>query len=546
MTKPPCRRFPIWVAAVGLIVVTFVVHAPGLRGGFIWDDDAHGTPAALRTTEGLGRIWTEVGATQQYYPLLHSAFWLEHRLWGANPLGYHAANIGLHAMAAVLFTLVLRRLGVRRAVLAGLIFAVHPVHVETVAWVSEQKNTLSAVFCLGAALVYLKFDDTRGRGAYLGASALFALGLLTKTVVATVPAALLVLLWWRRGALDWRRDGLPLLPWLVVGAAAGLFTAWVERWVVGAEGPAFELAALERLLLAGRVVWFYLGKLLWPANLTFVYPRWTIDAAALSSWLPLAALLALLGFLWRRPHRGPLAVALLYVGMLFPVLGFLNVYPFQYSYVADHFQYLASLPLIAAVAIGSAGITASPGPRAARLMIALGVVALAIQARQRTFAFRDNETLFRDTVARNPAAWMAWNNLGKELMGSPQTRPEAIRCLERAIALRPAYYAAHNNLGLALTQSGRPLDAIPHLETALQLKPDVYQTHNNLGIALASSGRGEEALRAFAAAAALSPALPNIHENWAKALQLLGRTAEAEERFAVAARLRSTQIRAQP
>ena len=526
-----------------LVAAVLVAYWPAFSAGFIWDDDAHVTPAALRSAGGLVRIWTEIGATQQFYPLLHSAFWLEHRLWGTSPLGYHLVNVGLHIIAALLLGLLLRRLAIPGALLAATLFALHPVHVESVAWISEQKNTLSAIFYLSAALAYLRFDEGRGRKAYVLALVLFVGGLLTKTVVATLPAALLVVIAWRRGRIRWRSDVVPLLPWFLLALVAGLLTAWIERRIIGAEGAAFELTALQRSLLAGRVGWFYLGKLAWPANLTFIYPRWEIDPAAWRDWLPGLAAIAGLRVLWRwrQRTRAPLAAALLFGGTLFPVLGFFNVYPFQYSFVADHFQYLASVSVIA-FAVGSLVHAAHYAPivtrRAAVVMAAAALMGFAALTRHQTHVYRDNRTLFAVTVARNPGAWMAWNNLGKEFMGAKPQLPAAIRCLERAIALRPDYPEALNNLGLALTQSGRAHDGLGHLERSLRLKPNWYQTHNNLGVALASLGRADEAVLSFQRAATLNPSLPNIHENWAKALVLLGCQAEADERFAIAARLR--------
>ena len=229
------------LAGLMLLCATLAAYAPVWRAGFIWDDDGHVTRADLRPLRGLWRIWSEPGATQQYYPLLHSAFWLEHRLWGDSPLGYHLANIVLHAAAAFLLYRVLRTLRLPGALLGASAFALHPVCVESVAWVSEQKNTLSAVFYMAAALAYLRFDGERRSRWYVLASGLFLMALATKSVTATLPAALLVVLWWRRGRLSWMRDVLPLAPWLCMGAAAGLVTAWVERTYIGASGAPFRL-----------------------------------------------------------------------------------------------------------------------------------------------------------------------------------------------------------------------------------------------------------------------------------------------------------------
>lgn len=529
-----------WIWGFFIIAAVFVAYGPAWRAGFVWDDDAHITASALRSWSGLGRIWSEPGATQQYYPLLHSVFWFEHRLWGDAALGYHLANFSWHALAAVLAGLLLQRLAMPGAWLAAFLFALHPVQVESVAWITEQKNTLSTVFYLAAALAYLRFDGSRLRRDYFLALSFFVLGLLTKSVVATLPAALWVMLWWRRGKLSWRADILPLVPWLLLGMSAGLFTAWVETSFVGADGAEFVLSPLQRTLLAGRVVWFYLGKLCWPVQLTFIYPRWTISPEHVADWLPLAGCVAITLLFWagRGRSRAPLSAWLFFVGTLFPVLGFFNVYPFRYSFVADHFQYLASLGLFALAASGVTTFSIRWGRWSVVSLVAVMMVALGALTWRQSRDYRDAATLYRATIERNPKAWMAWNNLGKELMGDPAHRSQSIACFEQALELHPDYYEAENNLGLALTQARRATEAIPHLEAALRLKPASYQTCNNLGIALASAGRASESLALFHRAAELNPTLPNIEENWGKALRLLGREPEAVIHFARAAQLR--------
>ncbi len=532
---PRLMRTP-WIIAA-LIAATFLAYLPIFRAGFIWDDDAHLTAPALRSASGLGRIWTEPGITQQYYPLLHSLFWVEHRFWGDAALGYHLANLALHALTACFFGLLLQRLAIPGAWLAATIFALHPVHVESVAWISEQKNTLSAVFYLGAALAWLRFDTDRRRRHYWIAFGLFGLGLLTKTVVATLPVVLLVLCWWRRGRVDWRNDVWPLVPWFLLGATAGLFTASIERHLIGASGTAYNLSSLQRALLAGRAIWFYLGKLIWPADLIFIYPRWIIEPARALNWLPLIGALAVTFLLWRQRqhHRAPLAMWLLFVGTLFPVLGFFNIYPFLYSFVADHFQYLASL--------GPIAFFAAALVRLPRWLRSAGVAALLLVLGVLTWRqgenYRSGEILYRTTVDRNPNCWMAWNNLGYLQLTDRSRNAEAIANFTRALQLRPDYPEAHGNLGLALSQAGRPAEAVPHLRESLRLKPGLYQVHNNLGIALASSGHAAESLAAFRQAASLNPMLPNIQENWGKALLLLGRRDEAAEHFARAEKLRT-------
>ncbi len=531
-----------WFAAVALLALAVVAaYWPSLRGGFIWDDDAHVTRPELRSLEGLGRIWAEVGATQQYYPLLHSAFWLEHRLWGDHVLGYHLVNLAQHFAAAVLVMAIVRRLLLARNVpwadgaawLAGALFALHPVHVESVAWITEQKNTLSALFYLAAMLVYLSFDSARSRGVYALATFLFICGLLTKTVTATLPAALLVIFWWQRAGLSWKKDVLPLLPWCALGAAGGLFTAWVERNLIGAKGEAFDLSLLERFLLGGRVVWFYLAKLAWPAELTFIYPRWTVSASVWWQWLfPLGAL-ALAGgaWLWRAKSRAPLAGLLFFVGTLFPVLGMFNVYPFLFSYVADHFQYLASLGVLTLIAAAVA-IVAWRGPAGfirgavlAALPLALGALTFN-QAR----LYRDVETLYTTTIARNPACWMAHNNLGVVLRD--RARPEeAMEHYRRALALRPAFPEAHNNLGAALSAADRHDEALAHFDEALRLRPANPEALAGAGAALSALGRHREALEKLDLALRYDPKSAALHAASGVALRAAGRAPEAAEAF---------------
>jgi protein O-mannosyl-transferase len=544
-SKPESARWRNLGAGLAIFGVTLLAYLPALHGGFLWDDNFHLTPPDLRSLAGLGRIWFEVDATQQYYPLLHSAFWLEHRLWGDAVVGYHLTNILLHATSACLVVAIMRRLALPGAGLAGLIFALHPVGVESVAWISEQKNTLSTVFCLGSALAYLRFDQERRGPQYALALGLFGLALLSKTVTATLPAVLLVIFWWQRGRLSWSREVRPLLPWLVLGGSGGLFTAWVERTYIGAQGTDFSLTLLERGLLAGRVIWFYLGKLAWPADLIFIYPRWNVDAATWWQYLFPLGVLALVAGLWAvaRRDRGPLAGFLIFAGTLFPVMGFLNVYPFIYSYVADHFQYLASLGIIVPAAAGLARVAGRIPPALRWLAPAAGALLLAVLGMltwQQCGMYRDAGTLYRETLARNPECAMAHTNLGEILSRIPGRLPEAIGHFQAALRISPRNVEAHNNLGHAFAENpARIPEAIAEYAAALQIDPNFAPAHNNLGLVLEKiPGRVPEAIAELETAVRIAPGSAIMHDNLGVALtKIPERAAEATVQFEAAVRL---------
>ena len=495
--------------AVVLVAAALVVYAPALHGDFMWDDDAHVTRPELRALAGLWRIWFDFGATQQYYPLVHSAFWAEHLLWGNSVLGYHLVNVLLHAANGWLAYIILRRLAVPGAWLAAAIFVVHPVVVESVAWISEQKNTLSATLYLSSLYAYLSFDDDRRRSQYVAATMLFVLGLLTKTVVATLPGALLVIAWWRRGRSEWRRDVIPLAPWFAIGAAAGLLTAWFERRVLGAEGADFGLTIAQRGMLAGHVVLFYLGKVLWPTNLLFVYPRWGVDTwGASQAWAALAAI-ATIAACWviRGRWRAPLAVSLFFIGTLFPALGFVNVYPFVFSFVADHFQYLASLGIIAAAAAAIASGFARlgrTGPRYLAVVAAVLLGALGLLTWRQSGLYRDPATLYAATLQGNPGCYLCVNNLGMLALADGRL-DEAAGRFNAAVLLKPDSAEAQSNLANVLVETGALAEGLEHYERALQAAPHNVITRTNFGIALTRAGRLHDARTQFEAALQVMP-----------------------------------------
>ena len=524
MSEP--ARNPPWLLPT-LVALVALTYQPVWQGGLLWDDDHHLTAAALQSLHGLWRIWTDLGATQQYYPLAHSAFWLAHRLWGADPTGYHLLNIGLHALSAYLLAVLLCRLRVPGASVAAVLFAVHPINVESVAWISELKNTLSTVAYLAAALAYLRFADTRRRGHYALALLLFFCALLSKTVTATLPVSVLVVLWWQKGRLTWRRDVAPLVPFVAAGIAAGLGTAFVERhFVIGGQEGDFHLSLVERLLVAGRAVWFYVGKIAWPANLAFVYPRWRLDAAAVAPYLFPAAVVAVATALWavRGRSRAPFAVFLLVCVSLAPALGFFDVFPFRYSFVADHFAYLVGLPAMACAGAALAWAAGRTGLVPARAAVVAAIVAgapLALVAHAHARDFAGAETLYRATIARNPDAWMAHNNLGLLMMADGRVQEGREQMLE-ALRLRPDALETELNAARVLIEEGRLDEATALLGDAIRRAPGLADAHSNLGVALLRAGHAAEATVEFEAALRLAPGHLQARANLAAAHQQLG------------------------
>ena len=507
--------------ALGSVLVAYL---PVWRAGLIWDDDGHVTRPDLRSLQGLWRIWFEPGATQQYYPFLHSAFWLEHRLWGDSALGYHLANVGLHALASWLLYLILRRISLPGALFAAAAFALHPVCVESVAWVSEQKNTLSAVFYLASALAYLRFVALRRPAAYALALVLFCAALATKTVTATLPAALLVVFWWKRGRLSWKGDVLPLAPFFCMGAAAGLVTAWMEATYIGATGSAYDLSLAGRVLVAGRALWFYLGKLLWPADLIFIYPRWRVDdAAAWQYAFPLAAAVALARAVRRSPPLPrPLAAALLFAGTLFPALGFVNVFPFvciptwpttsstlRRRWRCPPWRRPSHRPLPAFPRpVGPRRQPPEPAPlpdSAGSRFSSAGPTPMRRRPKRMT-----------TSIARESRCWMAYENLGGVLMRDNRV-DKAEEQFRKALEINPSDTEAMNELGVATMQQGRVGEAMGLYRKALEISPNSAETHINLGVALLQEGLPEKAADHFQHAAQIEPGNAKAYKDLAVA-----------------------------
>ena len=537
-----------------LVGMTVMAYLPATRCGFVWDDDIHVVDnEALRSIEGLGRIWYEIGTTPQYYPLVHTTFWIEYHLWQLDPFGYHLVNVLLHALSAVLLWRTLVVIGLPGAWAAAALFALHPVHVESVAWITERKNVLSAMFYLIVAYLFLRStlgpnDRGHGLAGRCWALFLYICALLSKTVTCSLPVALLLVLWWKRkriGVATWCTLGV----FFVCGITLGLVTVWMERHQVGAVGEQWRLSPVQRCLIAGRALWFYAGKLVWPTELAFIYPRWQIDAQVWWQYLLPAGVMVVLIGLWRgssRIGRGPLIAVLYFITTLVPALGFFNVYPMRYSLVADHFQYLASVGLISlAAAIGSAAMVRLGRSRQSLCFaVFAGVLTTCgVLTWNQCQMYKDRETLWHTTLKRNPKAWMAHTNLGNILV-SKQAYEQAIAHFRQAMNIRPNYAQARYNLGIALRLQGKLDEAIKQYQQVLQLEPEHIEARNNLGNVLAEQGQLDEAIKQFRKALQIDAHDAKTHNNLGAALESRGELDEAIQHHRRALQLRPDYIEA--
>ncbi|MCE9518202.1 MAG: tetratricopeptide repeat protein [Verrucomicrobia bacterium] len=545
------RTWAVWIWGLLIVVVTLGAYWPALQGKFVFDDDLWTTNAekVLRDFSGLWRIWTDTTALQQYYPLTGTSFWIDYQLWHWWTLPYHVENVLLHATCALLLWRLLLKLEVPGAWLTGALFALHPVMVESTAWITERKNVLSMVFFLASLLTYGRYQSfwkgermpRRRSWSYALALLLFLGALLSKITAFALPPVFLLLGWWKLGRIRWREDVLPTLPFFALSVGLSLLIAWLEKHHVGADGAGWDLSWPERFLIAGRVPWFYAGKLFWPVNLCLDYPRWKLNAGSGLSWLfPLGAVAALLvPWLYRkRLGRGPVLALFCFAGTLFPVLGFMNVYGMLYSFVADRWVYLSSPALLA---LGVAFV-AQLEARMARPVLLRGLALLvlpilAVLTWQQAGQYKDSETLWRATVTTNPESWLAHGNLGYTLDKNGLV-DEAKTHYQTALELNPNYADAHNNLGKVIFHEGKWNEAIDHFQKALELNPNFIGAHNNLASALLRNDQADKAVAHYQHALLLNPDYAEAHYNLGNALLQLKQVDEAISHYHRALELR--------
>ncbi|PWU14555.1 MAG: hypothetical protein C5B50_17035 [Verrucomicrobia bacterium] len=649
-------RSPL-LPALLLLAATLVTYWPALRGGFIWDDDVM-LNIYVKSPGGLRYIWCST-ILPDFFPLTSTSLWLEWRLWGMNTMGYHVTNILLHAGSAILLWRILLRLRLPGAWLAAMVFAIHPVNVESVAWITERKNTLAMVFCLASVLWYLrsaerrvsgvkcqvscaersdvqgsKFEvqSSRFSGDYALSLLCFLLALLSKTAVVPLPFVLLLCDLWRSRIRNTRASittgkvtpdtpdtrhptlasrftfylsrFLPLLPFFALSFILGLVTIWFQYHRAIGPDVVQKGGFGSRLAAAGWAVWFYLSKDLLPLNLSFVYPRWEVNPYKLISWLPLLILL-IGGLVFLRSRRTWAKGALFGLGcfvlMLLPVLGFVGIYFQRFSLVSDHWQYFAIIAPIALIVCGlsskfnsdksRAGVQGSgfrvreevqgpkskvqsEGPEDARrggreehatrntqhvsrftfhTLACLGLILLGLQSRRQCSVYHSEQAMWEDTLKKNPACWLAHNNLGlsiaqKAFALSGQSRKESLgQAMEHyrtSLKIEPDNIEARLNMGSAWIALGGLEDAKAEFEAAQSCNPENGLGYYNLGLLFEQLGKIPQAEAQYRKLVSVWPSYAAGHDRLGAMLEARGKQAEGEAEFAQAVRLQPGMVRA--
>ncbi len=547
------------------------VAAPALRGGWIWDDAAEvAQHPALRDPAGLRKIWFTPTETD-YFPLKSSVQWVEWRIWGNNPAGYHAVSLGLHLLAALLFWRLLRRLvagawGDWGAWFGALLLVVHPLTVESVAWIAELKNTLSLPFLLLAMLAWVEYEGRAGRlgppgkpltsasysipqvfpagpagPPYLKAWLLFLAAMLSKTSAVMFPAVLLLYAWWRRGRIG-RRDLIATAPFFAVSLGLGLVTLWFQQQHAIRGADLGSRSVLAHLAVAGISPWFYVAKFCWPDPLMPIYPRWEgFSMAGLLPGLAAAASIAWLGAKRAAWSRAALFGFGCFLLTAIPILGIFPMAFQRLSWVSDHFVYLPMLGLAGCVA-GALEWRGLRGPLVFGLA-ALGLGVLAGLGHRQAMIFQSDERFWTEALARNPRAWLAHNDLGLIEAESGRTE-QAIAHYRALIRLNPAFPEAHNNLGNALAVLGRQPEAVAEYDEALRLQPDYLDARGNRGSALGQGGQWAAAIADYQEVLRRRPNdrrvqgyLAEMHYRLANSLANADRLAAAVPRYREAVRL---------
>ena len=545
-STPSKSRYALWLKTALIVATTLWVYSPAFHGQWLMDDQLYlPDNPLLHDPARLWKIWFAPGSFIEYYPVEESVQWVQWQLWGTDTFGYHLTNVVLQIINALLVWRLLTKFNLSLAWLGGLIFAIHPVQVESVTWIAELKNTLSLTPFLLAMLAWIDYEE-RGRASdYAWALGLFLTAMLCKISVSPFPALILLYAWWKRGRVS-QNDLKAAVPFLVISLTLIVMTVLTGAWFRELHHTTPEPIPLgglfQRLAYSGAALVFYFFQFFWPVHLLPFYPQWTFSSFALRQFFPWLAVLA--GALWFwRERRSWGRHALLGFGFFFlfiaPFLGFIGISYMTFTRVMDHFLYLPIIGLIGltVAVLGQIGERLTPKFRpigAGLLAVVMGAMILKSHAYAGAFVSREATNLY--VLARDPAVWVAHNNIGVIYLDSGRMKDAAAE-FAQAVALNPAYAPAHNNLGNALIQMGQVDQAIEHYRIALRLNPDYAEAHNGLGNALLQAGALPEAQAQCETALQLNPDYVEAHCTLGLILAKQGRIPEAIEQFESALKL---------
>ena len=490
-----------------LIVLILAIYLPSLKNGYIWDDNdyVYKNTYLLKIT-GLKDIWLSY-KLPQYYPLVFTSFWIEHKLWGFHPTGYHVINMLLHILNTLLLFSLLKKVLPKAALLAAIFFAVHPIQVETVAWITERKNLLSLAFFLLACLQYLKLLSSKQRRNYIYTLIFFVCALLSKSVSVCFAIMPILYSYWKEGKIN-RNVITYSVPFFIIAISAGLNTAFLEQHRVGATGEAWNLNIIEHVLLAGRILVFYLYKAVVPLKFIFFYERWDVNYLDISQWIwpVIAASPLYLMYKYRdRTGRGAIVIYLMYIASIFPALGFINVFPMRYSYVADHFTYISSPFIFIMISAALVLIHEKTTPFISRhiskkfmsipalFIILIITIFLSFKSYGTTVKYKDEFTLWNDVINQNPGCYFAYNNLGAAY-GKSGKLDKAVEILAVGVETNPDNATSHSNLGNAYLDNREFQKAMDSFQKGLNLDDASAVLHNNMSIACMYTEQYEKAI----------------------------------------------------
>jgi tetratricopeptide (TPR) repeat protein len=516
------------VSGAVLVIAVFAAYHPAWHGSFLWEDELYTNANPLLTAaDGLRRIWFSLDSPVQYFPLTHTAFRIERTWWGLEPARYHLVNIFLHSAGAVVLWRLLRRLAVPAAWFGAALFALHPVQVESVAQISELKNVLMGLCFIATLFFWVVYLDTRRADCWFASFGCYLLALAAKTTACVMPVSLFLVLWWRKERITWK-TGVEIAPFVLGGAVAGLVALAWEKFNNSDGSVLISVGSVERVLIASRAIFFYLSKLIWPAELIFSYPTWNISRFHPADYVWPVALLLLAGATYvarSRLGRGPEVALLFFVSALLPLLGFVAIYTFRYTFVADHYQYLACIGPLALFAAGCAQV--SKGQRQLSFVVPACVLALlSVLTWKQAHVYQSAESLWADTARKNPGSWMAENNYGTVLTARHEVRA-ALAHFQRAYDLAPDNLESARNMGISFLELQQPAAALPYLQKAVRINKWDVQARRDLGRALLQLGRGQDALENLDEALEIDPNDAKAHTLTASVLMGQGRQEEA-------------------